>query len=258
VNTLDAYLTTQRIGRDYRFLPSTSTTNREVDALGACGAHEGVVIAADVQTAGRGRMARSWFSPPGVNLCFSMLLRPEVDAACAVSLPLVVGLSVAEAVAECAPMLHPQIKWPNDILVNGKKLCGILCEMQADGGGIRYIVAGIGVNVNLTDDAMPAALRGFATSMRMETGRMFQRDAVLGALLNHFERDYDLWRSDGLNALLARIQRRDALDGQFIRMELAGTPIEGIASGIQADGALLLATSHGLIPVYSGEAHLLK
>lgn len=216
------------------------------------------MIAADVQTAGRGRMARSWFSPPGVNLCFSILLRPKVDVACAVSLPLVVGLSVAEAVAECAPMLHPKIKWPNDILVNGKKLCGILCEMQADGDGIRYIVAGIGVNVNLLADPLPEELKGHVTSMRMETGSVFQREAVLGALLNHFERDYDLWRNDGLSALLSRIQMRDALDGQFIRMELAGKPIEGIASGIQTDGALLLKTSHGLIPVYSGEAHLLK
>ena len=249
-------LTTLRLGRECQYAEETGSTNRDVAVRAQAGAAEGLVVAAGLQTEGRGRMTRLWFSPPKANLYFSLLLRPEVELARAASLPLVMGLAVAEALAALAPAANPLIKWPNDILAKGRKLCGILCEMQAETDCVRHIVAGVGVNVNLTGEQFPAELRDRATSLRIEAGQTFSRAAVLAAVLNRFEPLYDRWRAEGLVPLLPAVNARDALRGRTIALDQGGRRIEGRAEGIQADGALLLQTSDGLLPVYSGEAHI--
>ncbi|MCL1921457.1 MAG: biotin--[acetyl-CoA-carboxylase] ligase [Kiritimatiellaeota bacterium] len=251
-------MATKRIGREFRFLTETGSTNRDADAAGAAGAAEGLLIAADTQTAARGRMGRGWFSPVGVNLYFSLVLRPDVAPSCAGSLPLVIGLAVAEALAECAPALQPKIKWPNDIYVSGRKICGILCEMQLKGGAIDYLIAGIGVNVNVTADQLPPELRASATSIAIEARAPLPRENVLAAILNRFEPLYDEWRAFGFKALAQQVNLLDLLRGKPVRMELSGIPAEGIACGIAPDGALLLKTAKGLAPVYSGEAHVTR
>ena len=250
-------MTTKRMGRAFRFLQETGSTNRDADAAGASGAPEGLLIAADTQTAGRGRMTRGWFSPAGVNLYCSLLLRPDVAPHCAASLPLVIGLAVAEGLAEYAPSLQPKIKWPNDVHINGKKICGILCEMQLKGDTIDYLVAGLGVNVNVLTGQLPPELWASATSVAIEIGQETSREKVLASILNRFEPLYDQWRAFGFNALVQQVNMLDTLRNKPVRIEIAGKPAEGIACGIQSDGALLLKTANGLIPVYSGEAHLL-
>jgi len=249
-------LTTRRLGRDCRYVAETGSTNRDVAALAQGGAEEGLVMVAGRQTAGRGRMTRVWFSPPGVNLYFSVLLRPAVEPGRAASLPLVAGLAVADALAGLIPGLAVRIKWPNDILIGGKKLCGILCEMQAETDCVRHIVLGVGMNVNLTDDQLTGELRGRATSLRIEAGRTFSRVAVLAAVLNQFEPLYDRWRMEGLGPLLEAIGTYDALSGRDITLDQGGSQITGRADGIQADGALRLMTGQGAVSVYSGEAHI--
>lgn len=249
-------LTTRRLGRACHYADETGSTNRDGAARALAGADEGLVLVAGCQTAGRGRMTRAWFSPPGANLYFSLLLRPDVELAQAASLPLVLGLAVAEALSGLSPEVRPLVKWPNDILVQGRKVCGILCEMQAETDRVRHIIAGVGVNVNLTRDALPDDLRDRATSLRIETGKTFSRAAVLAAILNRFEPLYDRWRAEGLAPLVPAVNERDALRGRIITLEQGGRRIEGRADGIQPDGALLLRTSEGLVPVYSGEAHV--
>jgi BirA family biotin operon repressor/biotin-[acetyl-CoA-carboxylase] ligase len=249
-------LTTRRIGRDCRYRAETGSTNRDVATLAFAGAEEGVVVAAGAQTAGRGRMTRIWFSPQGENLYFSMLLRPAVEPGRAASLPLVTGLAVAEALAELAPETNPLIKWPNDILIGNKKVCGILCEMQAETDCVRHIIPGIGVNLNLLREKLPEELCGRATSLRIETGRSFSRAAVLAAILNRFEPLYDRWCAEGFEPLLGAIRARDALRGQAITVDQGGRRISGVADGILPDGALRLVTEQGAVPVYSGEAHI--
>ena len=249
-------LTALRIGRDCRYLAETGSTNRDVAALAEGGLPEGVVVVAGRQTAGRGRMSRVWFSPSEANLYFSLLLRPAIEPGRAASLPLVVGLAVAEALADCAPEITPQIKWPNDILIGGKKVCGILCEMQAETDCVRHIIPGVGVNVNLTCRMLPEELRDRATSLRIETGRIFSRAAVLAAILNRFEPLYDRWRQEGFAPLIPAVAARDVLQGRRITMEIGGRQVTGRADGIQPDGALRLVTAQGVVPVYSGEAHL--
>ena len=250
-------ITTKRMGREFRFLAETDSTNRDAGAAGAAGAAEGLLIAANTQTAARGRMDRGWFSPADVNLYFSLLLRPDVAPHNAISLPLVIGLAVAEGLSACEPSLQPKIKWPNDIYVAGKKLCGILCEIHLKGDATDYLVAGVGINVNVTMQQMPADLHATATSIITETGKALTRENLLAAILNRFEPLYDQWRAFGFKALVQQVNMLDALRGKPIRMELSGKPIEGTASGIQHDGALLLRTPQGLVPVYSGEAHIL-
>jgi len=250
-------LTAKRLGCEVRFLQETASTNRDVDTAAQAGAAEGFLVMADAQTAGRGRMSHTWFSPPGANLYFSLLLRPDVELAAVQSLPLVVGLAVTEAIIECAPALQPKIKWPNDLLVNGKKICGILCELQTKHDKPDYIVAGIGVNVNLTADQIPNELKTSATSILIENGKPLNREQLLAAILNRLEPLYDNWRAFGFKPFVANMHALDALRGLLIRIDLSGEPVEGIAAGIQADGALLLETSKGLRPIYSGEAHIL-
>ena len=249
-------LTTKRIGRDCRYVAETGSTNRDVAALADADAEEGVVVTAGRQTAGRGRMTRHWHSPSEVNLYFSMLLRPAVEPGQASSLPLVVGLAVAEALAELAPETQPLIKWPNDILIGGKKVCGILCEMQAETDCVRHIIPGIGVNVNQTREELPEELRDRATSLLIETGRRFSRAAVLAAILNRFEPLYVRWCAEGFESLLDAVGARDALRGRTVMLEQGGRRVEGIGHGILPDGALRLQTAEGVVSVYSGEAHI--
>ena len=191
-----------------------------------------------------------------MNLYASILLRPDVEPMRAATLPLVVGLALAESLEALAPEVRPQIKWPNDVLVGGRKICGILCEMQAENDCVRHVVAGFGVNVNLAAEGLPEALRERATSLRIETGRTFSRAAVLAAFLNRFEPRYDRWRAEGFEPLLPAMAQRDALRGRTVSLEQGGRRIAGCAEGLQPDGALLLATAEGVVPVYSGEAHI--
>jgi len=249
-------LTTRRIGRDCRYVAETGSTNRDVATLADAGADEGVVVTAGTQTAGRGRMTRLWHSPPGVSLYFSMLLRPAVEPGQASSLPLVAGLAAAEALAGLAPETQPMIKWPNDILIGGKKVCGILCEMQAETDCVRHIIPGVGVNVNLTRAELPEELRGRATSLRIETGHRFSRAAVLAAILNRFEPLYERWCAEGFEPLLDAVGARDVLRGRTITLEQGGRRVEGIGDGLQPDGALRLQTPDGFVSIYSGEAHI--
>ncbi len=251
-------LTAKRLGYEVRFLQDTESTNRDVDVAAQAGTPEGLLIMADSQTAGRGRMTRAWFSPSGMNLYFSLLLRPDVEIASVPSLPLVVGLAVAEAIGACVPTLLPKIKWPNDILVNGKKISGILCELHTKQDTIDYIVVGIGINVNLPAEQIPVELKDRATSILIENGEPLKREQLLAEILNRLEPLYDHWRAFGFQSLVQNINALDALSGLFIRMDHAGSHLEGIAMGIQADGSLLLKTAQGPTSIYSGEAHIVS
>jgi BirA family biotin operon repressor/biotin-[acetyl-CoA-carboxylase] ligase len=249
------FLKTKVIGRVLHYSDVTESTNRDAAVAARAGCEDGTVFCAGEQRIGRGRMTREWFSPPGVNLYFSMVLRPSIATSLAGSLPLVFGIAVASAVKKIAPELNPRVKWPNDILLDGKKVCGILCEMQAEMDcGVNYIVAGAGINVNLDQQALPRALQSIATSFKAETGNEFSRAEMLACVLNEFEYYYELWLQKGFEPLVAVMDEVDALKGSVISVEQGGRVITGEADGVQADGALKVKTDQGLVSVYSGEA----
>ena len=245
--------------RVMRHLPVTGSTNADLAklALSESETPEGFVFLADRQTAGKGRQGRSWTAPPDSGLTFSVLFRPAISPLRASTFPLVVGLAVAEAVQPLVPETKVALKWPNDLQISGKKLCGVLCEMRADGDAVRHLIAGIGLNVNLDPEALPPETAAIATSLRAATGRAFDRMDVLSRILASLDTAYTRWLADGFADLLPDLLPRDALLGKRITVDRGSGPVSGTAAGIAPDGALILAHDDGTVEsVYSGDAHI--
>jgi BirA family biotin operon repressor/biotin-[acetyl-CoA-carboxylase] ligase len=231
-------------------LPSTGSTNAD---LLAAGGPEGQVLAAEEQTAGRGRMGRSWVSQPGAALTFSVLLRPEpVPAGRRGWLPLLTGVSVARAV-RAVTGLAATLKWPNDVLVGGRKLAGILAEQAADGA----VVIGVGVNVTTPADALPSGPGGLAgTSVAIEGGKA-DRQPLLAEILRQLERHYTAFRDQPdpeAVGLLSEYRTLCATLGQQVRAELpAGAALTGQATDVDTDGRLLIAARGEVTPLSAGD-----
>lgn len=253
-----AQLRTRILGHPLLFYREVDSTNRQL-ALRAAAAKEGLVLTADHQSSGRGRMGRAWFSPGGINVHLSILLRPRVNLAQIATLPLVVGCAVARTVARLIPDVPVKLKWPNDVYVKDRKIGGILCEMEADTDRVQHVIVGIGLNVNLRRSRLPAGIARTATSLAIVAGRTFSRAEVVAELLNQLEPIYQLWCTEGLEPFLADIAALDLLKGRAIRVEQAGGRIvEGVAEGIGLDGTLQLRQTGGAhLAVSSGDAHVL-
>ncbi len=254
---LAALLKTERFGRPFLLFDSVDSTNSEAKRRADEGAEEGLLILSEEQTAGRGRRGRAWTSAKGEGICMSLLLRPNISPDRASQLTLVMGLAVCDALREACG-LEAQIKWPNDIVCDGKKVCGILTEMSAAAERIRYVVIGVGINVDT--DRFPDDLARLATSIRQQTGAETDRASLIAALLGRFEEDYDLFLDtrdlsnlkDRYNAhLINRGREVCILDDTNASDETGGST--GIAQGIDSRGALLVATSAGERKVTSGE-----
>lgn len=253
---LQPLLRTTHLGRTCHFHTNTVSTNLDATVAAQQGATHGTIIVADSQSGGRGRMSRSWHSPPDCNLYLSIILRPEVEISTVPSLPLLVGLAVVETLHNIAPSAKAGFKWPNDLLLNNRKLCGILCEMQMQGEAVAHVVAGIGLNLNLSIDHLPPELHERAASLYLATNTRYSRTSTLAAILNHLEPLYQSWQQHGLEPLLLRLNRYDLLLGHNITVQHAGKPVSGTAAGIAPDGALLLQHNHEIIRLYSGETHI--
>ncbi len=249
------------VGRIIRRVEATGSTNADLGRMANedPSLPDGFVLVADRQTAGKGRQGRSWSSPPLSGLTFSVLLKPDVPPLRASTLPLVVGLSVAQAVSGLVPECHVGLKWPNDIQIDGCKLCGILCEMRAEGDRVRHIVAGIGINVNLSVTDMPPEIAAIATSLSIAAGHSFDREKVLDAILLSLEETYLRWLTQGFDSLRPEISKFDILRGNPVTIECGAKTLSGIAYGIAPDGALMVLKSDGTMePVYSGDAHIVS
>jgi BirA family transcriptional regulator, biotin operon repressor / biotin---[acetyl-CoA-carboxylase] ligase len=229
-----------RLGRPYLWWESCASTQ---DALRDASLPEGAVAVTEHQAAGRGRDGRAWEDEPGAALLLSVLLRPP-DAAVSAQLSLVCALAVAEAI-ETTTGLEPRVKWPNDVLVDGRKIAGILLE-----GCEAAVVCGIGVNVAQTEVTLPGDARTRPASLRTLTGREHDRAALLVLLLERLEARYESWVADGLAPLLPELERRNALRGRDVRV---GTEA-GTVGPIAADGRLTLTRPDGTtVLVASGE-----
>lgn len=239
-----------RFGNPLIWLPSTGSTMDDVRTQAKAGAAEGLVIAADEQTKGRGRLGRSWVAPAGVNLSLSLLVRP--NPAVIKRLGMVAPLAVADAVAAVTG-IEVRCKWPNDILIGGRKLCGILIEGEFSGDRPVFAIVGIGLNVNLDVAAVPE-IADFATSLRRETGRVVDRGAVLVATLRAFQVHYDSTDAARLRDIWRA--RLDTL-GQHVDVTFAGRTESGLAEDVTADGSLLLRRPDGsLLTLPAGEVTL--
>lgn len=240
------------IGKQVYFAEEVDSTNTWGKRLAEEGAPHGTLVVADEQTQGRGRRGRSWQSPRGTNISMTLILRPDLEPARASMLTIVMGLSVAQGLKELLK-LPVQIKWPNDAVLNGHKLCGILTEMSAQIDYINYVVVGTGINVNLPE--VPEELKDIATSLLIETGRRVNRAEVIGAVLRAFARNYESFLAAGdLTGLLDAYNEILANRDRQVRVLDPKAPYEGVALGINARGELLVRKADGSVSeVYAGE-----
>jgi len=252
------HLTTARIGRVVHHFDSIDSTNRHAMELARRGAAEGEVVVAEAQSAGRGRLGRSFFSPAGVSFYGSIVLRPIIPPARAPQITLIAGLAVAETVERHAGM-RPGLKWPNDVRLGERKVCGILTEMECEADRVLYVVCGPGINLNVPRADFPPELRRIATSVLAETGRTVDRAVFAADLFACFERHYDEFLARGLGGLRERWESYSVLDGEWVSVEGAGGNVEGRVVGIDDEGALRLESSGGeLVRAIAGDVTLSK
>jgi BirA family biotin operon repressor/biotin-[acetyl-CoA-carboxylase] ligase len=248
----------RRIDWRIHFLPIVDSTNRLALKLAQEGAAEGTVVFADCQTRGRGRLQRVWQSPPGCNLYASLLLRPAIAPADAARITLTAGVAVAEMISIfCTKGVG--LKWPNDVLIRGRKVCGILTEMKTTGRALDVVVVGIGLNVNIAAEAFDPAYRETATSLREETGRSFPREDVAYLLCDHFEKWYQIFLREGFAPVRERWLARSGMTGSRVRVLFQGEVQEGAVVGLDPDGALLLEDELGAVRrIIAGDASIMK
>jgi len=227
------------------------STNTAAMAAAADGAPEGNVFLAEEQTAGRGRGANAWQSPRSTGIYCSVILRPALPPSEILVLSLAAGLAVQAAIQQVDSRVKPDLKWPNDILVDGKKICGILAEMNAEATRVRYIVVGIGINVN--QQSFPKDLS--ATSLRLVSGSEWSRVELVAALLKSLDREYgELVKDpDAHESILRRFAENSSwVFGKKVRIEENGSAFEGTTEGLDGRGFLQVRTLHGLQTVLSG------
>jgi BirA family biotin operon repressor/biotin-[acetyl-CoA-carboxylase] ligase len=233
------------------------STNSEAMRSAAEGAPEGSVFFAEEQLAGRGRGAHTWHSARSAGIYCSVILRPAMPPSDALILSLATGLAVRAAVAEIAPQLPVDLKWPNDALLGGKKFCGILTEMNAEATRVRHLVVGVGINVN--QGKFPAELREIATSLRIETGTEWSRVELCAALLKSLDREYRSLVGDAgaRDAILRRFEESSSsVRGRKVSIEENGG-LAGITEGLDERGFLRVRTAEGLTTVVSGTVRLI-
>lgn len=251
-NELRSRIHTAWAGAQLHFHRITGSTNLLAKQAGEEDAPHGALFVADEQTAGRGRRGRSWQSPPGANIYFTILLRPNFQPSQASMLTLVMAHSVADAICRLTG-LEPGIKWPNDVLLEGRKVCGILTEMSLEREYIHYVVCGVGINVVAQD--FPEEIREHATTVEAVCGRHVSKGALLQYVMEAFEWDYDAFAAAGdLTPLLESYNRRLVNRDRGVRVLDPKGEWEGTARGINARGELLVEDAEGVVTaVYAGE-----
>lgn len=240
------------IGRQIVVLDETDSTNNEVKRRAEQGAAGGLLVVSDSQTGGRGRRGRGWSSPKGSNVYMSLLLRPDFLPERASMLTLVTAMAVCEAV-HAVTGIDAQIKWPNDVVAGGKKLCGILTEMSAEADYINYVVIGIGINTNVTE--FPEEIKNTATSLLLESKGIVDRNRIIAEFCNCFAQKYDLFRQKKDMTLLLKSYNKSLVNrGREVRILDPGGEYEGVSEGIDAEGRLIVRKEDGsAVKILSGE-----
>jgi BirA family biotin operon repressor/biotin-[acetyl-CoA-carboxylase] ligase len=246
VNQLQDGLCTRRFGRSILFSREVDSTNKWAKELATYGADEGTVVIAETQTKGRGRLDREWISPTG-GLWFSLILSPNLSPTEAVRLTLVAGLAVAKVLRE---MFHlkTETKWPNDVLVNGRKICGVLTEMNTIGETVNFTIVGVGVNANFdVENVFPEQLKKAATSLEKELGRKVKLEKLFRALLEQLENLYELFVKEGFNPILEEWKNYAGFLGCKVEVSSPTGKMSGVALDVDDEGALVLRLEDGTV-----------
>jgi BirA family biotin operon repressor/biotin-[acetyl-CoA-carboxylase] ligase len=249
-------LRTKAIGKEIHFSQELTSTNTLAMGLAADGVPEGTVVIAETQTSGKGRLGRKWISPKG-NLYLSVVLRPNIPMHKAPLITLTGAVAVASAIRTTSG-LEAGIKWPNDILISGKKVCGLLTEMSAEQDRIRHIVLGIGVDVNMEMGELPPDVRSLSTTLAAEAGAKINRTALLQQVLRDLERWYQKFlANDG--DVLDEWKKLNITVGNRITVSGAGEALNGLAQGVDSDGRLIMRLDNGTVrTLAAGDVTIVK
>jgi len=245
-------LQTQNLGKHLLFFEQLTSTNTYLMNLASQGEPEGTVVLAEEQTEGRGRLGRTWDAPPGTSLLFSVLLRPKGRLADASKLSLVAALAVLRTIKEIVS-LASTIKWPNDVLIAGKKVCGILVETNTATGASSplALILGVGLNVNQGPEDFPLEFREQATSLRLETGQEQSRIHLMRSLLESLEGLYLLFEQFGFPYLLTELRQASAVLGKRVTVRAGMLSVEGTVVDLDNEGRLLLKLDSGSVTFLS-------
>lgn len=245
-NEIQLGLQTKHIGRTVYFEESVESTQHIAAKLAYEGAEEGTIVVAEEQTAGRGRLSRKWHSPKGTGIWMSIILRPSIPVHHAPQLTLLAAVSVAQAIEKCTGV-NVGIKWPNDILIQGKKAVGILTEMQADPDKINAVIMGIGINANQKQEHFDEEIQHIATSLAIESGKPIVRAELMQQIFLQLEKLYEEYLQNGFSVIKILWESYAVSIGKEINARTMRETITGIAKGITEDGVLLLEDHEGKV-----------
>ncbi|MCG2728306.1 MAG: biotin--[acetyl-CoA-carboxylase] ligase [Candidatus Methanoperedenaceae archaeon] len=238
---IKAGLKTDVIGKAIHYFKETESTNiiaREI----ASSVEEGTVVIAESQTGGRGRLGRKWLSPEG-GIWLSIILKPRIQPLYAPRITLLAGVAVAKTIHSQG--LQARIKWPNDVLINGKKVCGILTEIGAEMDMVDYCVVGIGIDANVDTESFPEGVRESSTSLKKELGHEINRVEFVQRLLSEFEALYLKFQNEGFPSILEEWRNMSATIGEWVKITTQTRTVYGEAIGVDNEGALILETGEG-------------
>jgi len=247
-------LTASTVGNHIYLYGTVDSTNAKLRRLARSGALPGTVVLAEAQTAGRGRNGAAWFSPSGLNLYASVLFRPAVPLRELGVFTFVASLALADAVKDHGAT--PAIKWPNDVLVGGRKVAGTLVEAAVRKGVADHVIVGVGVNLNVEPTALRSALAAagdFATSLAAERGKEIDRNVFAAAYLSHLDRWAGVWAAKGASEILAEWRARDILTGRRVEIRGSDTAYQGRVAGVDVSGSLVVIDPLGVRHVVTSE-----
>lgn len=249
---IESLMNTAWAGKKVVYYDETDSTNNQAKAYGEKGAEHGTLFVADMQAAGKGRRGRAWVSPAGSSIYMTILLHPEVLPTKAPQLTLVMAMAVAEGIRSVTG-LETMIKWPNDIIIHGKKICGILTEMSTEIDYINYVVIGVGINVN--QETFPEEIRETATSLKIEKGSSVRRSELIASVMKSFEQFYEIFmETEDLSGLREAYNAILVNRGRRVRILEPGQEYEADALGINRTGELVVRTEDGQKKeIYAGE-----
>ncbi len=247
-------LKTKSFGNKIYTFDTIDSTNNCARALANVGAPEGIVVFSEEQTAGRGRLGRTWVSKPAENLMFSLLLRPQIPPESLNLLPLYVGVAVAQAI-EKATNLKVECKWPNDLLINNHKVAGILIESALSKSKVDFVVIGVGINVNQRE--FPPDLMQKATSLSLETKKQVDRAQLFREILAVLEQHYAKSSATGFQSVVPFWQERSTIINKPITVSQSGTVVSGIVKGLSKEGGLVLRVNGSEKTLFAGDVTIL-
>lgn len=250
---LSSELQTQKLGRKIHYYDTVTSTNTIAHEQVVQGAEEGTLIIAECQTDGRGRLGRPWFSPKGKGIWMSLVLKPRIPLFFTPQLTLVTAVALCRSIKRmCAVDIG--IKWPNDLLISGKKVSGILLESSAEDERLKYIVCGIGISANMQLDEFPDELQSIATSLAIEMGHEIEREKLVATFLKEFEDLFELYYTQGFSPIRSLWEALSVSLGRPIHAYTAQGIIEGIATALDESGALIIKQLDGQeVRIYAGE-----